>query len=40
MFFRSIDNMSNCTFAKVKWLLTMISGALTTSMIFVLESAI
>jgi len=38
MLIKMIDNLSNRAFAKVKWLLTALSGALTTSLIVVLES--
>ena len=36
--FKSIDTMSRKTFAAIKWLLTAISGALTTGLIVILES--
>ena len=38
MLIKMIDNLSNRAFAKVKWLLTALSGALTTGLIVVLES--
>ena len=38
MLFKMIDNLSNRAFAKVKWLLTVVSGVLTTSLIVILES--
>ena len=38
MLFKTIDKMSQRTFAKVKWLLTAFSGALTAGVIVVLES--
>ncbi len=38
MFIKAIDKLSNRTFAKVKWLLTALSGVLTTSLIVILES--
>ena len=38
MLFKMIDNLSNRAFTKVKWLLTALSGMLTTSLIIVLES--
>jgi len=38
MLFKSIDQLSNRTFTKVKWLLTALSGALTTGLIIILES--
>ena len=38
MLIKAIDRLSNRTFAKVKWLLTALSGILTTSLIIMLES--
>jgi hypothetical protein len=38
MLFKMIDNLSKQAFKKVKWLLTALSGVLTTSLIIVLES--
>ena len=38
MLFKTIDKMSQRTFAKVKWLLTALSGAFTAGLIVVLES--
>jgi len=38
MIFETIDRLSNRAFAKVKWLLTALSGILTTGLIVVLES--
>lgn len=38
MIFKTIDRLSNRAFAKVKWLLTALSGILTTGLIVVLES--
>jgi hypothetical protein len=38
MLFRSIDQLSKRAFTRVKWLLTAISGALTTGLIIILES--
>jgi hypothetical protein len=38
MLIKMIDNLSSRAFAKVKWLLTALSGVLTTSMIVMLES--
>lgn len=38
MLFKMIDKMSHRTFARVKWLLTALSGALTAGLIVVLES--
>jgi hypothetical protein len=38
MLFKMIDNLSNRAFRKVKWMLTALSGALTTSLIVALES--
>jgi hypothetical protein len=38
MLIKAIDRLSNRTFAKVKWLLTALSGILTTSLIVMLES--
>jgi hypothetical protein len=38
MLFKMIDKMNRRTFARVKWLLTALSGALTTGLIVVLES--
>ena len=38
MLIKKIDSLSNRAFARVKWLLTALSGALTTSLIMVLES--
>ena len=38
MLFNMIDKMSQRTFAKAKWLLTALSGALTAGLIVVLES--
>ena len=38
MLIKAIDRLSNQTFTKVKWLLTALSGVLTTSVIVMLES--
>ena len=38
MLFKMIDKMSQRTFAKVKWLLTALSGTLTAGLIVALES--
>ena len=38
MLSKSIDRLSNRAFKKVKWLLTALSGALTTGLIIILES--
>ena len=38
MLIRLIDNLSSRAFAKVKWLLTALSGVLTTSLIVMQES--
>ncbi len=38
MLIKVIDRLSNRTFAKVKWLLTALSGVVTTSLIVMLES--
>jgi len=38
MLSEKIDKMSQRTFARTKWLLTALSGALTTGLIIVLES--
>lgn len=38
MLFKMIDKMSRRTFARVKWLLTVLSGTLTAGLIVVLES--
>jgi len=38
MLIKLIDNLSSRAFAKVKWLLTALSGLLTTSLIVMLES--
>jgi hypothetical protein len=38
MLIKAIDRLSNRTFEKVKWLLTALSGILTTSLIIMLES--
>jgi len=38
MLIKTIDRLSNRAFTKVKWLLTALSGVLTTSMIIMLES--
>jgi hypothetical protein len=38
MLFEKIDNMSKLAFARTKWLLTALSGALTAGLIVVLES--
>ena len=38
MLIKLIDNLGSRAFAKVKWLLTALSGALTTSLIVMLES--
>lgn len=38
MLIKAIDRLSNRAFAKIKWLLTALSGALTTGLIVVLES--
>lgn len=38
MLIKKIDNLSNRAFTKVKWLLTALSGVLTTGLIVVLES--
>jgi hypothetical protein len=38
MISKTIDRLSNRAFAKVKWLLTALSGILTTGLIVVLES--
>jgi hypothetical protein len=38
MLIKTIDRLSNRAFAKVKWLLTTLSGVLTAGLIFMLES--
>ena len=38
MFFKTIEKMSQRAFKRTKWLLTALSGALTTGFIFILES--
>ena len=38
MLIKAIDRLNNRAFAKVKWLLTVLSGVLTTSLIIMLES--
>ncbi len=38
MLFKMIDKMNHRAFARVKWLLTAFSGALTAGLIIVLES--
>ncbi len=38
MLSKTIDRLSNRAFAKVKWLLTALSGVLTTSLIVMLEN--
>ena len=38
MLLKAIDQLSDRTFKKAKWLLTTLSGALTTGLIIVLES--
>ena len=38
MLFKAIDRLSSNAFKKVKWLLTALSGALTTGLIIMLES--
>jgi len=38
MLFKAIDQLSNRAFTKVKWLLTALSGVLTTGLIILLES--
>jgi hypothetical protein len=38
MLIKAIDRLNNRTFTKVKWLLTALSGILTTSLIVMLES--
>lgn len=38
MLLKMIDNLSEPAFTRVKWLLTLLSGVLTTSLIIMLES--
>ncbi len=38
MLIKTIDRLSHRAFIKVKWLLTALSGVLTTSLIVMLES--
>ena len=38
MLIKTIDRLSDRAFEKVKWLLTALSGVLTTSLIVILES--
>ena len=38
MLFKAIDQLGDRAFKKVKWLLTALSGVLTTGLIIVLES--
>lgn len=38
MLFKAIDRLSSRAFKRVKWLLTALSGALTTGVIIILES--
>jgi len=38
MLIKAIDRLSSRAFAKIKWLLTALSGVLTTSLIVMLET--
>jgi hypothetical protein len=38
MLFKLIDQLSKSAFTRVKWLLTALSGVLTTGLIIILES--
>ena len=38
MLFKSIDKLSKRTFAALKWLMTALSGVITTGVILILES--